>query len=84
MEATVLLPLPEAQMIGLARQLTPNGKQALLRALIPDLQELDALVDYGDRRIRAISAQRGLDWDALSEDERMALIDELTHEDHRG
>jgi len=71
-------------MIGLARQLTPNGKQALLRALIPDLQELDALVDYGDRRIRAISAQRGLDWDALSEDERMALIDELTHEDHRG
>lgn len=81
MEATVLLPLPEAQVIGLARQLTPNGKKALLRALIPDLEELDALVEYGERRIRAISAQRGLDWDALSEDERMALIDELTHED---
>ena len=84
MEATVLLPLPEAQMIGLARQLTPNGKQALLRALIPDLGDLDTLVTYGDRRIRSISAQRGLDWDALSEDERMQLIDELTHEDHRG
>lgn len=81
MEATVLLPLPEAQVIGLARQLTPNGKRALLRALIPDLEELDAMVEYGERRIRAISAQRGLDWDALSEDERMALIDELTHED---
>ncbi|MER2600015.1 MAG: hypothetical protein ABTQ73_10890 [Caldilineales bacterium] len=83
MEATVLLPLPEAQMIGLARQLTPNGKHALLRALISDLEDLDNLVAYGNQRMRAISAQRGLDWDALSEDERMQLIDELKHEDRR-
>jgi hypothetical protein len=84
MEATILLPLQEKQMIGLARQLTPTGKQALLRALIPDLEDLETLVDYGNRRIRAISAQRGLDWDALSDDERMQLIDDLKHEDRHG
>ena len=33
MEATILLPLREAQMIGLACQLTPSGKQARLQAL---------------------------------------------------
>ena len=84
MEATILLPLQEKQMIGLACQLTPNGKQALLRALIPDLEDLETLVDYGNRRIRAIRAQRGLDWDALSDDERMQLIDDLRHEDRHG
>lgn len=84
MDATILLPLQEKQLIGLARQLTPTGKQALLRALIPDLEDLETLVDYGNRRIRSISAQRGLDWDALSEDERMQLIDDLKHEDRHG
>lgn len=84
MEATILLPLPETQMIGLARQLTPSGKQALLRALISDLEDLDALVDYGNQHIRAIAAQRGLNWDALSEDERMQLVDDLKHENRRG
>jgi hypothetical protein len=84
MEATILLPVQEKQMIGLARQLTPTGKQALLRALIPDMEDLETLVDYGSRRMRAICAQRGLNWDALSEDERMQLIDDLKHEDRHG
>lgn len=84
MEATILLPLQETQLIYLAHQLTPNGKQALLRALIPGMEDLDSLVDYGTRSIRAIAAQRGIDWDALSEDERMQLVDDLKHEDFRG
>lgn len=84
MEATILLPLQETQMIGLARQLTPTGKQALLRALIPDMGDLDHLVDYGNQRMRVIAAQRGVDWETLTDDERMQLIDDLTHEDHRG
>ncbi len=84
MDATILLPLPEAQMIDLARQLTPSGKHALLRALISDMEDLDNLVAYGNQRMRAISAQRGFDWDALSEGERMQLIDDLKHENRRG
>ena len=84
MEATILLPLQETQMIGLARQLTPTGKQALLRALLPDMDDLDRLVDYGNQRMRVIAVQRGVDWETLTDDERMQLIDDLTHEDHRG
>jgi len=50
------------------------------RVLIPDLDQFEALVDYGSERIRALCAQRGIDWDTLSEDERQRLIDELLHE----
>lgn len=84
MEATILLPLQETQLIGLARQLTPSGKHALLRALIPDLDDLDRLVDYGDQRMRAIASERGVAWETLADDERMQLIDDLAHEDRSG
>jgi hypothetical protein len=32
-------------------------------------------------RLRQVCAQRGLDWDKLTEDERERLIDDLMHED---
>ncbi len=83
MEATILLPIEETQVINLARQLTQSGKHALLRALIPGLDEYERLVDTGSQRIRVVARGRGLDWDDLSEDERMKLIDDILHEDKR-
>ena len=84
MEATILLPIQETQVISLARQLTQNGKHALLRALIPGMEEYERLVDTGSQRIRVVAQKRGLDWDALSEEERAQLIDDILHEDSRG
>ncbi len=81
METTILLPIEENQVINLARQLTQSGKQALLRTLIPEFDEYDRLVDAGNKRIRSIAQARGLDWDALAEDERMQLVDDILHED---
>ena len=78
--AEVMLPLRESQVLEMVRQLSPEGKRALLRVLIPRLDELETLVDYGDARIRQLCEQRGLDWDSLSEEERERLIDELVHE----
>jgi len=77
--AEVMLPVREAQIVELVRQLSPEGKRIVLQVLIPDLDQLEALVDYGDKRIRALCAQRGIDWDALSEEERQTLIDDLLH-----
>jgi hypothetical protein len=76
---TVTLTVPESQLIEWVRQLSPQSKQAVLRALIPNLDELEELVDYGNQRIRQICAERGLDWDRLTEDEREQLIDQLLH-----
>lgn len=77
---TITLTVPESQIIEWVRHLSPQTKQAVLRALIPELDELEALMDYGSQRMRQLCAERGLDWDSLSEDERQQLIDELLHE----
>ncbi len=84
MESSILLPVSERQVIALAQQLTPNGKRKLLQNLISGMDALDRLVDYGDQRIRAICASRNIDWDGLSDDERMRLLDEMLHEDQHG
>lgn len=84
MESTISVSMPENQIIALAQQLTPKGKQTLLQHLIPEMEALDRLVDYGEQRIRAISASRGVEWDILSEDERMAVLDDLMHENSHG
>lgn len=84
MESTISVSMPENQIIVLAQQLTPKGKQALLQHLIPEMEMLDRLVDYGEQRIRAISTSRGVEWDTLSEDDRMAMVDELMHENSHG
>ena len=77
----VMLPLRESQVVDLARQLSPAGKRAILRALIPDPNQFEVLVDYGNERVRALCKERGISWDGLSEEERERLIDDLLHKD---
>ena len=79
--ADVMLPVRESQVIDLAQQLSPDGRRAVLRALIPDVDQFEALVDYGGERIRVLCADLGIDWDSLSERERERLIDDLLHEE---
>jgi len=78
--ATVTLSVSESQVIEWVKQLSPASKRAILKTLIPELDRLEALVDYGAERIRTLCAQRGIDWGSLSEEERERLIDEWLHE----
>jgi len=78
--AVVHLTIPESQIVELVQHISPAAKRAVLRTLIPHLNELEDLVDYGNQQIRALCAQRGLDWASMSEDEREQLIGELLHE----
>jgi len=77
---TITLEIPESQVIEWVRQLSPKAKRLALKALIPRLDELETLVDYGSQRMRSLCAERGLEWDSLTEDERQRLVDELLHE----
>jgi hypothetical protein len=77
---TITLTVAESQIIEWIRQLSPQTKQAVLWALIPEMDELEALVDYGSQRMRQLCAERGVDWDNLSEEKRQQLVDELLHE----
>jgi hypothetical protein len=78
--AEVMLTLRENQVLELATQLSPEGKRALLRVLIPDVGQFEELVDYGSARIRALCKRKGIDWDRLTEERRERLVDDLLHE----
>jgi hypothetical protein len=77
---TVALEIPEAQMIGWVRRLSPQGKRAVLQTLIPQLDEFEALVDYGEQRMHDLCADREINWGRLTENERQQLVDGLLHE----
>jgi hypothetical protein len=78
--STITLEIPESQIVAWVQQLSPVAKRAVLQALIPEMEQFEALVDYGDQRIRDLCAERGLDWNTLSEAERHQLIDTLLHQ----
>ena len=77
---TVTLEIPESQLVEWVQRLSPSVKQSLLRALIPGMDALEQLLQYGNERIRDVAARRGMDWDSLNEQQREKLIDEILHE----
>lgn len=77
---TITLEVPEAQIIRWVGQLSPVAKRDVLKLLVPRLDETESLVDYGEQRMRELSARRGLNWDRLPESERERLVDTLLHE----
>ncbi len=74
------LEIPESQVVKWIKHLSPVGVRAVLKAIIPRLDELEALVDYGGQQMRALCTERGIDWDHLTEQERQQLVDEMLHE----
>ncbi len=77
----VTLTLSDKQVVELVKQLPPVSKQAVLDALIGE-RELwwDMTLAQGEERLRKLTAQRGLDWDKMSEDKREGFVDDLLHE----
>ena len=76
----VTLEVSESQVVEWVQQMSPEAKHEVLRALIPRLDAFEALVDHGSERIRALCAERGPEWDSMTEEDRERLIDELLHE----
>jgi len=77
-----ILELTEEQVVDLVRQLPPERQRAALLALAAGAgQRRQERAKYAEEQLRRVSAERGLNWDTMSEDEREALIDDLVHED---
>lgn len=78
------LNLTDDQVIELITQLPPERKRTALYNLAKDAQILrENRIEYGENQIRKICAQRGLNWDDMSEEDRGAFIDILIHEDRQ-
>jgi hypothetical protein len=73
--------LSDDQVISLVRQLPAERKRTALLALAQDarLRREDRL-RFGEEQLRKACAERGLDWNRMSEDEREVFVNDLLHE----
>ena len=77
-----VLELTYEQVVSLVRQLPAASKRAALLALAQEPQaRRDERLRFGEAQLRKLCAERGLDWDRLSEDEREAFVNRLLHEE---
>ena len=77
-----MLELTDQQVVDLVTQLPPERKRTAILALADaDAAQRDERLNYAEDQLRRACAERGRDWDKLSEDEREAFIDDLVHED---
>lgn len=74
------LELSVGQVIELVKQLPKEEKSAVWRALNRDKEtEPEDRSEQEEQQLRALSAERGLDWDRLSEDDRDVLERKLLY-----
>jgi predicted dinucleotide-binding enzyme len=76
----VTLAIPEEQVVQLVKQLSPQSKQRVLIDLTAERDDWwQTAAREGEADLRRLAAERGLNWDALSEIEREAFVDDLLH-----
>lgn len=74
--------LTTEQVIDLIQQMPPEEKLTVLKVIAKE-----ARAGYGEYRkqaeskVRQLCTERGLDWDAMEDEERLFFIDDLVHED---
>lgn len=70
------------QVLKLVKQLPEQDKLALLQSLRVEYETFRRKMQQeGQQHFRRLCAERGLDWDAMTDDERLSFVDDLVHED---
>lgn len=73
--------LSDDQVISLVRKLPADRKRTALLALAQDARaRRDERLRFGEEQLRRACAERGLNWDSLSEQEREAFVNGLLHD----
>lgn len=76
------LTLTDEQVIELVKQLPPNQQAELFQFLLQQRwDKWEKLSRAGQEGARRAAAERGKNWDTMTEDEREAFIDDIVHED---
>lgn len=64
------------------QEVLPEDKQLIPQAGTEHVDvEQKAIMDRAEAQLRKISASRGLDWDMMTDEERINFVDDLIHED---
>ena len=70
----------EEEILQSLDQLSPQARRQALKRLLPTAAYLERAVERNRPRIEALARQRGVEWNALTEDQKAQLGDELLHE----
>lgn len=74
--------LTTEQVIDLIQQMPPKEKLTVLKALAKQARKgRPERMKYAESKIREVCTARGLDWDTMTEEERLYFIDDIVHED---
>lgn len=77
-----MVTLTDEQVVELVKQLPLKRQYEVLKALNAERQAWwEKTLTEGEQQMRRLCAERGRDWDTLSDDDREALVDEIIHED---
>jgi hypothetical protein len=70
------------QVVGFVQQMPAEERRALLLAIAEQAAaNREARIDRAETQFRQLCADRGLDWDTMTEAERENFVDDLSHED---
>jgi hypothetical protein len=76
------LNLTEEQVIQLLEQLPPDRRTEILVRIAKDAGRFrEENLQKGEDQLRRLAAARGLDWETMTDEQRIALVDDLIHED---
>lgn len=76
------LAISDDQVVDLIKQLPEKRKRDVFYILKTSRDFWwESLVNDGEDKLRQVCTERGLNWDAMNEDEREDFIDVLMHED---
>lgn len=74
--------LSNEQVIELVKQLPVEQQLEVFRyLLLQQWGKWESLSRYGAEKARLVALGKGLDWEAMTEEEREAFIDDVVHED---
>jgi hypothetical protein len=74
--------LSDEQVIELVKQLPVGQQVEVFRfLLLQQWGKWESLSRYRAEKARLVAQGRGLDWDAMTEEEREVFIDDVVHED---
>jgi len=75
------LSLTDEQVEQLVKQLPPQAKKRVLTDLTAERDSWwQSTAAQGEQDMRRLAQERGQDWDAMTEAQREAFVDELLHE----
>lgn len=77
-----ILNLSNEQVVALVKQLPIEQQVEVFKFLLLQQWETwESLSRYGADKARLVAQERGFDWEAMTEEEREAFIDDVVHED---